>query len=673
MGRGRLAFAILAVVSDLFSAHGDPAVPQRGLAAVRDRAVKTLRACTVPKGAYGLKCPFVAPGGYGACWWQLDSTSALEGLKWVDFPFAERSILDFANVQKPDGRIPLYGPDVIGKSPHHPKQSEGASSLPSIFRSGHDIALMSGKPETVKGVYAICRRYLDWWRRCRIDAKTGLVSSLFEKTFPPYLGHAGEWSGVDTNVEVARGAILTAELADRLGKLDEAEDLRRFAVEIYAAVERLLWNEKAGLFCPIDLRSGVFGAASPAGFGMFFDPKLPRNRRERMLKELKGPRFGWQTYPLTSVARDDPSFTVTRGDKYQFNPSWSGMVWSLIVIRVVEALAFCGETETSDALRDRFLAMIEHTGEFREFYDPNDGSGHGARDYAWTASHYLQLCHVPAGGAARNGDFGVNGAYYADWESRGGTIKVTHGRLGANDFRGGGHQQGISCNDDFIFFGASAAVGKLDWQGNPVRVKQVPAHMGDVAWYKGRLYATWARHEGKKEKKNLVAVFDENLDPVAEHEVPGVAGIDGIAVLDDVIYFGAGAEEGRNFHRKNRIGRMTLDFRFLGWTEIDIGVDVNYGVQNMVAADGKVYCFFYTHLGDRKGSPVTCGIFDRDLKLLATKRAYSGQGIAVAPKRFQTVPGKTVFLKGGSSSPKKGTEPAPDFVRLRYGLYTLRD
>lgn len=361
-------------------------------------AAETLRKCIVETGRYGLKHPFVAPGGYGECWWQLDSTSALEGMKWIDFAFAERALLDFASVQKPDGRIPLYGPDTLPEGPHHPKQRDGASSLPSVFRSAHDIAVMSGRPATIEGAYSICSRYLDWWRANRIDGETGLVTSLFEETFPPYLGYAGEWSGVDTNVEVAKGALLTSELAGLLGEEDRANDLRHFAESIFAAVEECLWSEKAGTFCPMDLKTRSFGAVSSAGFEMFWDPKLPLPRKERMLAELQGPRFGWGLHPLTSVARDDPSFTVTRGDEYQYNASWSGMVWSTIVIRVMEALKSCGCVGEADELGGRFLSMVEAAGEFREFYDPDDGSGHGASDYAWTASHCIEMhCSLNGG------------------------------------------------------------------------------------------------------------------------------------------------------------------------------------------------------------------------------------------------------------------------------------
>ena len=266
---------------------------------------------------------------------------------------------------------------------------------------------------------------------------------------------------------------------------------------------------------------------------------------------------------------------------------------------------------------------------------------------------------------------GVTPAYYADWtrlkEPKG--FVSTLGQLQAAGCRSlHGHQQGISCNDDYVFFGASGAIGKLDWTGKPVKVRELKCHMGDVCWHKGRLYATWSYAE-KGRRRNVIAVFDEDLKLLEEHPVEGLKGIDGITILDDVIYFGVGVGE-RTFHRENRIGRMTLDFKLLDYTTVDIGVEVNFGVQNLVAADGKVYGFFYTHVGDRPGSPITCGVFDRNLKLLETRQAYSGMGITVAPKRFQTVPGKTVFLVGGSSTPKPDSKP--DFAWLHYDFRVFK-
>ena len=65
---------------------------------------------------YNFPYPYFAPGGaYGAQWWQLDSSLALGGYKWLDWAFAERALKNFTQSQKKDGRICLYGADVLPK------------------------------------------------------------------------------------------------------------------------------------------------------------------------------------------------------------------------------------------------------------------------------------------------------------------------------------------------------------------------------------------------------------------------------------------------------------------------------------------------------------------------------------------------------------------------------
>ena len=50
---------------------------------------------------FGFNYPYFAPGGrYGEQWWQLDSSLALCGYKWIDRAFAETSILNFIESQK---------------------------------------------------------------------------------------------------------------------------------------------------------------------------------------------------------------------------------------------------------------------------------------------------------------------------------------------------------------------------------------------------------------------------------------------------------------------------------------------------------------------------------------------------------------------------------------------
>ena len=78
---------------------------------------------------YGFNYPYFTPGGeYGEQWWQIDSAVALGGYKWKDREFVEKSILNFIESQKEDGRICLWGADVIpGRvaGGNFPQQTQG--------------------------------------------------------------------------------------------------------------------------------------------------------------------------------------------------------------------------------------------------------------------------------------------------------------------------------------------------------------------------------------------------------------------------------------------------------------------------------------------------------------------------------------------------------------------
>ena len=345
---------------------------------------------TVP--AYGFTEPFFPPGAtYGRNWWQIDSSTALEAWKWHDFAFCRRSIENFRRVQRQDGRIPLWGEDLIPKSPHHSRQRQNVSSLPVLFKTAHSLSMMGGDAEFSGRMYEMCSRYCGWWRSNRVDRATGLVSSVFEETFPPWLGSQGEFAGVDTGVMVALGAEWTAEIADSIGKRAEADELRAFSRKVFSAMREKMWDARAGLFRPYLLASGKQGFESAEGFDMFADRDLDGTCRAALLKSLTGPRFAWGSFPLASMAVDSPYYTNTVGRTYQFNASWCGNVWSLVNRWTVYALLRAGCEREAVELALATVRMIDKAGTFDEFYLTTDGSAQGGLKYLWTAADYTLL------------------------------------------------------------------------------------------------------------------------------------------------------------------------------------------------------------------------------------------------------------------------------------------
>ncbi|MBO5220458.1 MAG: hypothetical protein J6C52_13605 [Clostridia bacterium] len=358
-------------------------------------AIECLEGCRQEHArSYGFRYPYFAPGGaYGAQWWQLDSSLALCGYKWIDRAFCERALLNFIESQKEDGRICLWGADVLPAvvaGGNRLRQTEGASSLPKLFDAAYQILRGSTDRALKMKTYTMLKKYLDWWFSARQDPETGLITAVFEETFIPYLGCAGEYAPVDTNVEVYVGCNDTALLAEELGYASDADALRQRQAALGESINRFLWNEETGAYYPYYVRERRLGDCLMAS--AFYPLRMgiaPADRRQRLLTLMRSQaHFGWDTLPLTSVSKTDSAFTATTG-QYQGNASWSGSVWTLINEMAVRGLCDCGEHALAAELAWKTLCAFR--GNCAEFLHPFDGSGHGVKRYGWTASQYLEL------------------------------------------------------------------------------------------------------------------------------------------------------------------------------------------------------------------------------------------------------------------------------------------
>ena len=340
---------------------------------------------------YGFAYPYFTPGGYyEEQWWQLDSVLALSGYKWYDQNFCETSLLNFIESQCDNGRIRLWGRDILPNAPHLSIQKENVSSLPKIFDVAYNIIKRSSNTELKKAVYQMFQRYLQWWFEDRQDKGTKLITSVFEETFIPYLGRSGEYAGVDTNVEVVVGCHYTACLAEELGEADKKEYYFGKKQEIYDAINEYMWDEKRGAYFAYNIKNGckekclMISSLNPLRLNI-----APPNRREKLLKLLcDNTHFNWDGYTLTTVSKQDPCFMVTEG-RYQGNASWSGNVWTLTNEMIVRGLLDCGEKKLAGELALKTIRAFNHN--CAEFVNPFNGTGHGVERYAWSASQYLEM------------------------------------------------------------------------------------------------------------------------------------------------------------------------------------------------------------------------------------------------------------------------------------------
>jgi glycogen debranching enzyme len=149
-------------------------------------------------------------------------------------------------------------------------------------------------------------------------------------------------------------------------------------------VERL-WDERRGLFVdeaqPGNLRPAPVTWASLAPLAL---PDLPEPIGRRLVEEhLLDEREFLTPVAPPSVSISEPSYDPTGGRgpirRYWRGPTWINSTWLTWL-----GLRRLGYLEEADRLAAGAIAAVARSG-LREYYDPRDGTGEGAKDFAWSA------------------------------------------------------------------------------------------------------------------------------------------------------------------------------------------------------------------------------------------------------------------------------------------------
>jgi hypothetical protein len=151
-----------------------------------------------------------------------------------------------------------------------------------------------------------------------------------------------------------------------------------------ALVERL-WDEDRGLFLdeaqPGGKRPHVLTWASLAPLAL---PDLPEEIGRRLVEEhLLSEREFLTSVAPPSVAVSEPAYEPD-GRHLLIRRYWRGPTWVNSAWLVWLGMRRLGYEEEARQLADGVIAAAAREG-LREYYDPRDGTGLGARDFAWSA------------------------------------------------------------------------------------------------------------------------------------------------------------------------------------------------------------------------------------------------------------------------------------------------
>jgi hypothetical protein len=145
-----------------------------------------------------------------------------------------------------------------------------------------------------------------------------------------------------------------------------------------------LYDERQGVFLPsveppIEARIPLtWTALAPLAL-----PDLPESIGHRLVAHLVDAGRFWTPVAPPSVALDEPAFSLREHfdglRRYWRGPTWINSAWL-----IWRGLVRLGYDEYAAAIARSVTDTVSREG-LREFYDPHDGRGMGAHDFAWSA------------------------------------------------------------------------------------------------------------------------------------------------------------------------------------------------------------------------------------------------------------------------------------------------
>ena len=156
-----------------------------------------------------------------------------------------------------------------------------------------------------------------------------------------------------------------------LGEADRTRD----------ALIRKCWDEDAGAFFDLsgNAERRVEVVTISSLMPLILEDLPPEIVRRLVDGLLTSPDHFWLPYPVPSVSASEPKFFP--GNPHGFiwrGPTWMNTNWFL-----THALRRHGYPELADEIVAKSHRLIEMSG-FREYYNPYDGQGYGAREFGWS-------------------------------------------------------------------------------------------------------------------------------------------------------------------------------------------------------------------------------------------------------------------------------------------------
>lgn len=378
--------------------------------------------------AINLKTPFYTFCRAFGKEWRLWSSYGMHGHEHLSIAttvaVAPRLAMDHLRghfaLQEQDGFIP-YGANPISAVGKRVFMIQGATP-PFISLEAWLAYLWSGDKQWLAEAYPVLAKYHRYWLTYRDRTGEGLACWLDNGETVRDNGRVPTWhwpgvpvffqEALDLNCYLARQERVLAEMAEELGRGDEAAAYREAFAARARAINHYLWDAVDKMYygaCeagdliveqpPQDprmlptYRLRPYQEGDPIADALvktidigtlmpFYGGIAPVDRALRLLELLKDPKVFAAPYPIPVLAMNDPSFREG-GDAANWNyASWVEMNY-LVGLGLRDYGLFDEAALLAWQSGRLGLNEVIRTAHFNEFFDPFTGEGLGLYEYIW--------------------------------------------------------------------------------------------------------------------------------------------------------------------------------------------------------------------------------------------------------------------------------------------------
>ena len=295
--------------------------------------------------------------------WLWDTAFQAFGYAHLDLSLARETLLAALSKVREEGFLPhRMTPDRAGDSQ--------ITQPPLLGWAVWSLHQMQPDREFLASAYPPLSKYLSWDLRNRDRDGDGLLEwaapdeSGMDNS--PRFDGGVEFAAVDFNAFAAAEAGFLADIAEALGRAEEAAQWRAERERIASAIESNLWCEEAGVYYDRAPGGDFIGVKTCAGFAPLFAGIASPQRARRLVAHLNDPGQFWPAFPAPSVALDESSF----GDDM-----WRGPTWMNYNFLVIHGLRRYGYSDLAAELAERCLEQVttwyRDEGAIFEYYDPH--------------------------------------------------------------------------------------------------------------------------------------------------------------------------------------------------------------------------------------------------------------------------------------------------------------